>query len=131
MTGKAGSMTWNSTALTMTEANHKVSKTMADSTDSSNYQSATNQLYKSQIPGDLQLTLAVKGWYDSAQTPTTVIAAMQSDAMVVVTTNANASIQIASGNFDVSDWESTVTIPGGTMVDFSCTLMSNGPFVLI
>ncbi len=129
-TGKAGTMTWNNSALTITEVGHKVSKSMADSTDSSNFQSSTNQLFKSQIPGDNQLTLSIKGHFDSSQTPTTIYAAMLSDATVSIVTNVTASIQIAGGIFDISDWESSVTIPGGVMVDFSCTAMSNGPYTL-
>jgi hypothetical protein len=129
-TGKAGSMTWNSSTLTITKVGHKIAKSMADSTDSSNFVSGNNQLFKSQLPGDNQLTLSIEGYFDSSQTPTNIYAAMLSDAQVAIVTNITAAIQVAAGNFDISDWESDVTVPGGVMVDFKCTAMSNGAFTL-
>ncbi len=129
-TGKAGTMTWNSATLAITEANHKIAKSMADATDSDGYDSGTGQLYKSQYPGDVQLTLSIKGNFDSSTVPTTIYAAMFADAVVAVVTKINSTTTVVTGNFDVSDWESTITVPGGTMVDFSCTLVSNGLYTL-
>jgi hypothetical protein len=130
LTGKAGSFAWNSATIPITKAGTKGNKTMADSTDSSNYDSGTSQLYKSQLPGDVQLELDIEGYFDTAQTGTTIISALTSDSTVTAAVKLNGTSTLCSGTFDLSNWECNLEVPGGTMVTFTATLMSNGIFTL-
>ena len=126
MTGKAGNMTWNGTAIPITSAKPKVAKAMADSTDSSNYDAGTQQLYKAQLPGDWQMTLAVEGFFDRTITPTTVLAALVSNATVEAVVKIDGSTTFVDCFFDVSDFDMDITVPGAVMVGYTCTMMSNG-----
>ena len=129
LTGKASSMTWNTHTIAITKAAPKGTKSMADSTDSSNYDSVTGQLFKAQLPGDVQITLDVEGFFDRTTTPTNLLAAFFSDTLVAATVALDGSTTLISGNFDLSDFSLDITVPGAVVVSYTATLMSNGKYV--
>jgi hypothetical protein len=131
-TGKAGSLTISGNVIPITKANPKVNFEFADSTDSGGYDAGTGNLYKSQLAGDTQIELSIEGYWDAATTSTNITAKIQAPdsgpyAMVV---KLDGSTTYCSGNFDITDVDLTIQIPGATMIGFTATAKSNGKYVL-
>jgi hypothetical protein len=127
--GRSGSITVNSVNIPITKWTAKLSKELADSTDSSNYDVASGQTYKAQVPGVISIEATVEGNFDSAAS-TGVINKLKSDPMLPVVLKLDATTTFCSGSFDLSDAEVSVEVPGATMVSFTATVKSNGVFIL-
>src|SRR5690242_19041017 len=84
-TGRAGYATINSVVIPITKWTVKGTKELADSTDSSNWDTASAELYKSQLPGALALEGTLEGYWDSNTTGTGVIAKLKADAPLPIT----------------------------------------------
>lgn len=131
-TGKAGNITVSGNVVPITKANPKVNVEFADSTDSGGYDPVTGNLYKSQLSGDSQIELSIEGYWDAATTSTNITAKIKNPSagpwpMVV---KLDGSTTYCSGNFDISDVDLTIQVPGATMIGFTATAKSNGPYVL-
>jgi hypothetical protein len=131
-TGKAGALTISSNVVPITSAKPKVSVEFADSTDSGNYDVATGNIYKAQLAGETSIELSIEGYWDAATTSTNITAKIQSPGsgpwpMVV---KLDGSTTLCSGNFDLSDVEFSVQVPGATMISFTATAKSNGKYTL-
>ena len=136
MTGVAGNLTLNGSLLPITKADPKTMFEFADSTDSGNFvPSAGSQgtLFKGQKAGDTQMEIAIEGYYDSATTPSNLLTSLMDPnsgpwPMVV---KLNGTIVYVTGNFDIYNVDTSMTIPGAVMVSFSATAKSNGQYFLI
>jgi hypothetical protein len=69
------------------------------------------------------------GW-DAATTSSGIIAKLKADPPLPCVFKIDASTNYASGNFDLSDVETSVEVPGATMIKFTANVKSNGIFVL-
>jgi hypothetical protein len=131
-TGKAGSITISGNVIPITRANPKVSMEFADSTDSGNYDPTSGNLYKSQLAGDTQIVLAIEGYWDAATTSTNITGKIQNPAAgpYPLVVKLDGSTTYCSGNFDLTDVDLQVEIPGATMISFTATARSNGKYTL-
>lgn len=124
-TGKAGQISVYGAQLTITKWTAKTKKEMAKSTDSSNYDVPSGQLFAAQLPGEHSIEVSVEGHWSAANTPANLTSKLQQDATGQVVLMYDRSTTYASFKADISDVEITVEIPGAKTIDFSATLMSN------
>ncbi|MHC5542405.1 hypothetical protein ACYOEI_29635 [Singulisphaera rosea] len=131
-TGKAGSITIAGTVIPITSWSSKLAVDFADSTDSGNYDPGTGTLPKSQLPGAFQLEISIEAFWDAATTSSGVVAKAKAPGggPYAVVLKLDASTTYCSGNFDLSDVDVKLTVPGASMVTLTCNGKSNGAFVL-
>jgi hypothetical protein len=129
-TGRGGSLTLKGNVITITSWTAKGSKELADSTDSANYDPNSGQLWKSQQPGALAMEVSVEGNFDLSSTSANIIQLLKTDPPVDVILNITPTVKYCEANFDLSDVETKLSVPGGTMVTFSANLKSNGVVTL-
>jgi hypothetical protein len=127
-TGRAGFVQVNNVTIPITSWKTKGTKELADSTDSSNWDTASAELYKSQLPGALALEGTLEGYWDSGTTGTGVIGKLKADAPLPITFQYDRATNAFSGNFDLSDVEVTVQVPGASVINFTANFRSNGVF---
>jgi hypothetical protein len=127
ITGNQSSFTFNGTVIPIVKASPKVSRTLEDDTDSSNYDSASDMLHKSQTPVSTATELAIEGRFRATTTMAQIVPLLyNSNAAVAVTLKATTSIIFGHGNFDISDF--SCDFEPGKMVNYTATLKSNGVF---
>ena len=136
LTGKAGSMTLGNTVVPITKADPKTMFEFADATDSGNFAPAAGShgtLYKSQRAGDTQVEISIEGYYDKATTPSVVLAKLlDPDAGPwPMTVNFDQTTVYFTGNVDIYNVDTSMTIPGANMISFTATAKSNGAYSLI
>jgi hypothetical protein len=127
-TGRAGYVTVNSVVIPITKWTVKGQKELADATDSSLWDTSSAELYKAQAPGALSLEGSLEGYWDSNTTGTGIIAKLKADNPLPITFQYDRSTNAFSGNFDLSDVNVTVQVPGATMINFTANFKSNGVF---
>ncbi len=127
-TGRAGYVTVNSVAIPITKWTVKATKELADSTDSSNWDTTSSELYKSQLPGVLAIEGTLEGFLDSATTGTGLISKLKTDTPLPITFQYDRATNAFSGNFDLSDVNVNVQVPGASMITFTANFKSNGVF---
>ena len=127
LTGKASSITYSGTSLPITKFTPSVTRTLADATDSTDYDSGTDMLWESQIPVKLAQTVKVEGRYNTSTIPSTIISDLYTgNAAVTVTFTLKTGTIVGHGTYDLSDYEQDV--PVDDIVTYSCTLKLNGVF---
>lgn len=126
-TGRGGYLTIDGTAIPITKWTATSTKEMADSTDSNDYDAGTGVLWKSQKPGAVSQEVSIEFNYDTATTPTGITAKLKGDAVVAGVLKIDRSTTYCSGNYDMSEVETNVEVPGATMITGTAKLMSNGP----
>lgn len=126
--GKAGSFKYAGVILSMKKWTAKVTRDLADTTDSDDYDAGTDMLYKSQVPVALQVEANIEGFFDLNSTDATIVTSLYSAATkVAVVLGINASVTFGHGPFDLSDFE--VDAPIDDVVTWKATAKSNGLFV--
>lgn len=127
VSGKAQALSFAGTLLNVTKVTDKTTRKMGDTTDSTNYDAASDMLWQGQIPIKLSKELSVEGWYDLTITPATLIAQLYTgNAPVALIQKINATTTEGHGQFDLSDFETAKPIDD--IVAFTGTLMSNGVY---
>jgi hypothetical protein len=127
LTGKASSLTYGGTTLPITKHTPSVTRTLADTTDSTDYDPTTNMLWESQIPVKLAQTLKVEGKYNTSTIPSTIIADLYSgNAAAAIVWTLKSGVVAGHGNYDISDFETSA--PVNDTVTYSCTAKLNGVF---
>lgn len=131
-TGKAGSITISSNVIPITKWSAKINFEFADATDSGNYDSGSGRLPKSQLAGDDQMEVTIEGNWDAATTSTNLLALLKApnSGPYAVVLKIDASTPFANGNFDLTDAETTLEVPGATTVKYTCNAKSNGLYVV-
>ncbi len=129
-TGKGASLLINNITVPITSLKSNLNTEYAKATDSANYVAATDTLYTAQVPGETNLKVSVEGHFDLSQTSAAIFSLIQTGAVVSATVYDFPSSVFASGNFNVGNGSTTLTVPGSTMYTFSCDLISNGPYTL-
>jgi hypothetical protein len=130
MTGRGGSATIGGTVIPITKWSAKTSRNLADATDSSGYDPVTGQTWMSQAQGVVGMEVTIEGNYDLATTSTNVTSKIKTDGPFAVVLKVNPTTVYASGNFDFTDVETTLEVPGSTMVTWSVTAKSSGVITL-
>jgi hypothetical protein len=127
LTGRFGNALVASVSIPVTGWEVTTNKNLADSTDSSCYDSASGQTWNAQQPGTIGLELTLKGNYDLATTSANISAKLRLDGPFPLVLGLTQSINYCSGNFDFENVQTSLEVPGGTMVTWSCSAKSNGP----
>ena len=102
-------------------------RTLADTTDTGDYNQPSDMLWESQIPAKLCMELDVEGNYRLNQTSSTFLATLFSGAnAVAVVLGLDAGDLFGHGNFDISDF--TLESPSDEVISFTCKMKLNGTF---
>lgn len=125
-TGKGGSATIDGNSIAFTKWTESVAREMATATDSSSYNVATDTLHTSRSPGEEGSEIKVEGNFDLAVTGTQILSKLRTTAAVPCVLKLDATTTYCSGNYWLSDVETSLEVPGSTMITFSATLMSEG-----
>ena len=126
-TGRFGRATVLGVEIGITKWTTKMRKEFADATDSNNYDSGTTQTWTSQDPGVVGCDATVEGYFDFAgTTDTNFIQKFKSDGPYAMILYQDRTTVHASWNWDFSDVETTVSVPGSTMITFTANAKSNG-----
>ncbi len=126
-TGRFGNATVNGVIINITGWRCKVHKEFAISTDSGNFDAASNQLWRSRAPGEVWCEGSLEGNFDLAgTTDANFIQKFKSDGPYAVALNITQTVKFASFNADFDEVEINVAVPGATMVTFTTPFMSNG-----
>lgn len=127
LTGKASYVSIAGTKFGTKKITPKTTRKLADSTDSTDYDSGTDLLWPTQLAVMAPVELSVEGNYNLTTTPAQLIANLYSGvAAVAVVIALNATTIYGHGNFDISDFQTDA--PVDDIVTFSCTMKSNGVF---
>jgi hypothetical protein len=130
-TGRFGTGSVNSVVLNITAWSAKVHKEFAISTDSGNYDSGTQQLWRSRKPGEVWVEGHIEGNYDfSGSTDANLTQLYKSDGPYPLSLGFDRSTTFCSCNADFDEAEFTVTVNGANMITFSTPFMSNGVVTL-
>lgn len=125
-TGRLGNASVNGVAIGITGWNCTIHKEFADATDSNNYDASTGQLWGSQAPGVLGADATIEGNFDLAgSTDTNFLQKFKSDGPYAMILKITPTITYISGNWDFSDVQTTVSVPGATMINFTANAKSN------
>lgn len=125
-TGRSGSATVGGVVIPITKWSVKSNRNLADATDSGNYDPVSGQTFSSQANGVVGIEITIEGNYDAATTATNITAKIKLDGPFAVVLKIDPTTTYASGNFDFSDVECNLEVPGGTMVAWTATGKSNG-----
>ena len=127
LTGKASTLTWGGTTVPLTKWTPKTTRNLADATDSSDYDSGTDMVWKKQLPVTLEQELSIEGRYNTSVIPTTFTTALFSgNAAVAVVLTLKPDGVYGHGSYDISDFE--LSDPVDDMVTFTATAKLNGIF---
>lgn len=127
LTGRAGSFTYNGTSIPFTKVTPSTTRTLADATDSTDYNSTDDIVYESQLAVKVGMTVKIEGRYNTSIIPSTIIADLYTgNASVTCRFTQKTGVIYGSGSFDVSDFE--CSSPIDDIVTYSATLKLNGAF---
>lgn len=126
MTGRGGSATVNSVVIPITKWSAKTNRNLADATDSANYDPTTGQTWTDAASGVVSMELTIEGNYDLATTSANITSKIKTDGPFPVILHVNPDTVYATGNFYFSDIETSLEVPGGTMVSWSASAKNSG-----
>jgi hypothetical protein len=127
ITGKAGFIFYNGTQLPIRRFSLRITRNVADCTDSSDYDSVADLIGPTQIPTSAVAEGTIEGCYRRSSTASVIIANLFTGITAVPCTfGIDANTPIGSGTFDITDYQQDA--PLGDVVSFTCTVRSNGLF---
>lgn len=127
VTGKASYWMFNGVQFFITKYSPKVTRTLADTTDSSDYNQNIDMVQGSQIPVMLSQDVSIEGNYHLSQTNQALLTMVYSGVNAVPTVfGINSGALYGSGAFDISDFACEVPIID--TVKYTATIRSNGLF---
>ena len=120
-----GQITLNGTIIPFQQIEPSIDKTHEDSTDSTNYDTASGIVHKAQLAVSTQTTFDVSGVFDFSTVPNIVAMLYSNPGSVPCTIKYNSNTY-GHGYVDISNFKTTIdpTKP----VPYSMTLMTNGVF---
>lgn len=126
LTGRGGNITVATVVIPITKWTLKNTSELSDATDSGNYDPASGQTFNSQYKGTVGAEVTLEGNYDLGTTSANISARLKQDGPFPIVLKLNAATTYASANFDLSDVEVSLEVPGATNVTWSATAKSNG-----
>lgn len=127
LSGKASYFQFKGTRLTITKYSAKVSRDLVDTTDSDDYDAASDMVYPSQLAVKVGTEVSVEGNFKKSQTPAKLVAELYAgNAAGAAVLGLDAGALLGHGNFDLKDFECEVPIT--ETVTWKGTLVSNGVF---
>lgn len=131
LAGNQVGLTFGGTEVKVTKVTPKVTKEMADSTDSGNYDATSKLIHREQLAHSISTELSVEGKFRTANPATTsalLAKCYKGDAAAAGAVKVDPSTTLFSGNWDITDFEAD--IPIDNVVTFKCTLKSHGVIVV-
>jgi hypothetical protein len=126
LTGKASYIVFDGVSLYITKYAPKVTRTLADTTDSANYSASSDMISPSQIPVMAAMELDIEGYYHKSQTGQLLALAFTGANELPTTLGLDAGTLYGHGNFDLSDFASE--IPLTDTVRYTASIKQNGTF---
>lgn len=130
LTGRAGSMTLAGATIPITKWTAKITKALVDATDSDPTYFSGGQLYASNLPGTLGCDGTIEGYWDANSTNTNLFSFFANDSPRALVLKYNTTTTAISGNFDLSDIEISLEVPGASMTKFTANFKSHGVFTI-
>jgi hypothetical protein len=128
VTGKAGYILYNGTQLPIRRWNARVTRNMADCTDSSDYDSNADMVGRTQIPTSAILEASIEGCYRRSSTAGVIIANLFTGITAVpCVLGIDQNTPFGSGTVDITDYNQDS--PLEDVVSFTCNIRSNGLFI--
>jgi hypothetical protein len=125
-TGRQGAAQVNSNTIPIHKWSGGITRAYADSTDSSTYNPATGQTWETQAPGTVVAEGTLEGYFDLATTDADIVQLFSSDGPYPVTLSLTRSQDFFRGNANFMNFKANVSVPGATMVDWTCDWKSSG-----
>lgn len=127
LTGKASAFSFGGALFAITKATPKITRKLADTTDSGDYNSTNDMIYPTQLPVSAAVELSIEGRYRKSSVPSGIVATLFTGVFAVpVQLALDAGSLFGHGNFDISDFQAD--IPVEDTVTFTCTMKSAGQF---
>jgi hypothetical protein len=124
ITGKQQSFAFSGSAIPITKCSPKITRKLADTTDSGDYVTSPDMIFPTQIPVSCPLELAIEGRFRFSSTPGLIAAAATSLTNIPAAVNVTPGSELFHGNFDLSDF--SYDGPYDDTVTYTATLKSNG-----
>ena len=129
LSGKSGSFTFNGQVLAFQKISPSIDRKLGDTTDSDDYDQATDMIYPSQVPISLQTKIDVEGRFNLQTTNAKLLVPLYSGATAVpVIVNITPTVVFGHGNFDVSNF--SMEEPVDDIVTWKASMQSNGKFTV-
>jgi hypothetical protein len=126
-TGKGSYFTYGGTTIPIVRVNVRVTRNVATCTDSSDYDATADLIGPTQIPVSAIFEGTIEGRYRQSTTPSALIAKLFTGITAVPCVfGLDSKTLVGSGTFDITDY--TQDMPIEDVVNFSCTVRSNGLF---
>lgn len=124
--GAAGYLILAGNRVEATELNPKFDPDWVESTDSSNFDSNTNMLWESQLPGKMKGTIDVTANFDLGSTNQNVFPLLYSPIPIAAQVYINASRKLYDGSWNVKNLDDGIPIKDPNMFTAKFQLMSSG-----
>jgi predicted secreted protein len=124
MTGKAMYLTIAGTDIPIVKADPGVSPKYGDTTDSDDYDVATDLLYPTQIQVSAPVEIAVEGRFRATKYAAIVSPMFNGGGPYAVTFGPKTGLAQFTGNYDINDYKQST--PHDDTVTWTATLKSNG-----
>lgn len=126
-TGKASYFTYRGVRIPITRINIRIVRTLADCTDSYDYDQTADLIGPTQLPVSAQFEGTIEGRFNVAVIPQTIWGDLFTGVYgVPCTFGVDQGTLVGSGFMDISDY--TQDMPVNDVVNYSCTVRSNGLF---
>lgn len=128
LTGKASYFQFNSFTIPITKFTPKVTRKLADITDSSDYNSTNDMIYPTQIPVSTMVEGSIEGRFHKSVIPTAILAVLwTSITLIPIVFGLDLAPTVyGHGYFDISDF--TTDVPVDDVVTYTANVKSNGIF---
>lgn len=128
-TGKASYFTYRGVRIPITRINVRVTRVLADCTDSSDYDANADMIGPTQLPVSAQFEGTIEGVFRASITPSTLFGDLFRGVYgVPCVFGTDANSLIGNGFMDIGDYAQDMPI--NDTIRYSCTVRSNGLFTI-
>lgn len=126
--GMRSYVVYGGVTLPVTRTNLRVTRNLADCTDSSDYDGDADIIGKTQLPISAVCEGTIEGRYRRSTTPSAVVAGLFTGVIgVPMQFGLDSGTVVGHGYFDISEFSQDM--PVEDVVNWTCTVRSNGLFV--
>lgn len=127
-TGKESYFIYGGTTIPIVQIDIRVTRNLATCTDSSDYDNKADMIGPTQIPVSAVFEGTIQGRYRHSTTPAALVAKLFTGITAVPCTfGLDSNSLVGTGYFDISDYNQSM--PVEDIVNYSCTVRSNGLFI--
>lgn len=132
--GGGASLLIGATSIPIRKLAPKFSNNAKDSTDSSNYNSSNQVLYRDMEPGKMQMELEVDFNFSTTHTQSQIIDNFTTGTVLTLTVFAGinqdtgVAVPFCYGDFLITEADLEIDVNEGTNVTGKCTMVNKGPW---